>query len=448
MSELRLAVLSPPLVFAIAVICGMTCRRGITAFVMAMVLSIGVMLPLIFVVQLNLASEYALFFVTVGLLWVSWAWRADWMLDRPAPGRWVRLGFCTCPVHSRCSRRATSPFACGACPTLARSLDPRRGATTHLIEVSPDGNAADLYNEAGRSLVQRSDPEEFLNQNRKSLELIRRAAERPDCRFEGPSKPTLGTPATLPLLVQLERLVSLEARGRLNKGDLAGSWDDIIVLLRMARHFSEGSGLEPALTALKSVERDSLRLAIDWALHRGQTPERIRAALASFRDLPPMPNPSEIVRAEASIVENTLDLPTGEFRDWLLPSLLKEQQPQGAGQLSAYASTSMIAAPWERERARRLNRLISADLLEIAAREPAARPGSTAPEIHSRYTWSALQNTPPLMMSLFGNAGAFIDANDYNLVHRRALELILALRSWQLKHGGRLPDELERAGAR
>jgi hypothetical protein len=156
-----------------------------------------------------------------------------------------------------------------------------------------------------------------------------------------------------------------------------------------------------------------------------------------------MPAPSEIVRADTRMVENTLDLPTSEFRYWLLPSLLKEQPPQGAGQLSAYVSTSMIAAPWERERARRLNRLISAELLTIAAREPADRQGWTAPETHSRYIMDALENTPKLMMSLFGNAGEFIGANDYNLVHRRALELILGLRSWQLKHGGRLPDELE-----
>lgn len=261
--RIALAVLSPPLVFAIAVICGMTCRRGITAFVMAVVLSIGVMLPLIFVVQLNLASEYALFFVTVGLLWVSWAWRADWMLDRPAPGRWVRLGFYALGAFALLSACHIA-FRVWSVPDFGPIARPAAWRNALFIEVSPDGNAADLYNEAGRSLVQRSDPEEFLNQNRKSLELIRRAAERPDCRFEGPSKPTLGTPATLPLLVQLERLVSVEARGRLNKGDLAGSWDDIIVLLRMARHFSEGSGLEPALTALKSVERDSLRLAIDW----------------------------------------------------------------------------------------------------------------------------------------------------------------------------------------
>ena len=23
---------------------------------------------------------------------VSWAWRRDWIMDRPAPGRWLRLG--------------------------------------------------------------------------------------------------------------------------------------------------------------------------------------------------------------------------------------------------------------------------------------------------------------------------------------------------------------------
>ena len=30
--------------------------------------------------------------IPAGLLVVSWAWSGDWLLDRPAPGRWVRLG--------------------------------------------------------------------------------------------------------------------------------------------------------------------------------------------------------------------------------------------------------------------------------------------------------------------------------------------------------------------
>ena len=30
--------------------------------------------------------------IPAGLLAVSWAWSGDWLLDRPAPGRWLRLG--------------------------------------------------------------------------------------------------------------------------------------------------------------------------------------------------------------------------------------------------------------------------------------------------------------------------------------------------------------------
>ena len=244
-------------------------------------------------------------------------------------------------------------------------------------------------------------------------------------------------------LLSIDRLVTLEARADLKKGDLAGSWDDIIVLFRMARHFTEGSGIQPAHSALKSVERGALTLAIEWALARGQTPERIHAALASYRNLPKMPNPSEIVRAEANIVENTLDLPASTFRDWLMQSFLDGNKLQGAGQLYAFASTNLIAAPWERACARRLNRAFSAALIEIAAREPSQRPEQAEQWLlHRDLAYALEKSTPRLMMNLFGNAGPYIDSDDHNQVGRRALELILALRAWQLKHDGQLPDDL------
>ena len=90
-----------------------------------------------------------------------------------------------------------------------------------------------------------------------------------------------------------------------------------MVLFRMARHFSEGSGVEPGPARLSNCRARRLGLAIEWALARGQTPERLHAALEAYRDLPKMPQPSEIVRAEANIVENTLDLPASTFREYL-----------------------------------------------------------------------------------------------------------------------------------
>ena len=46
-------------------------------------------------------------------------------------------------------------------------------------------------------------------------------------------------------------------------------------------------------------------------------------------------------------------------------------------------------------------------------------------------------------MILIRNVGGYIQANDYNEVARRGLVLVLALREWQLRHGGQFPQSLD-----
>jgi hypothetical protein len=47
------------------------------------------------------------------------------------------------------------------------------------------------------------------------------------------------------------------------------------------------------------------------------------------------------------------------------------------------------------------------------------------------------------MNALIPNLGAYLAADDRNEVARRALVQVLAIRAWQLRHDGRLPDRLE-----
>ena len=126
------------------------------------------------------------------------------------------------------------------------------------ILASPDQNAARLYAEIKLPRAGQSETsQEFQEAKRAALDLIRRAAAQPDCVFAPPSKQNLLDTAKIPDLAELHRLVSVERDERLERGDLAGSWDDIIVLFRMARHFLQGSGIQPARMALSVVERDA-----------------------------------------------------------------------------------------------------------------------------------------------------------------------------------------------
>ena len=80
------------------------------------------------------------------------------------------------------------------------------------------------------------------------------------------------------------------ARDRLERGDLAGSWDDITGAFPHGQAFHRGFGRRPRPHAvLVNFERDALALAIEWAVAPGQTPERLHAALEAYRNLPKLP---------------------------------------------------------------------------------------------------------------------------------------------------------------
>ena len=216
----------------------------------------------------------------------------------------------------------------------------------------------------------------------------------------------------------------------------------IMVLFHMARHFSEGSGGGPAMRVLTSVERDALGLAMKWATARGQSTERLHAALAAYREMPKVPSATDILRGEANIVENTFDLPANKFRDGVQALLdrggLPAERPWAQTAFSYWTLT-----PWERNRGRRVNRMISADAIRQASIEPAQRPELVISGSADSDLRSAWDTTPPLTKGLFWNWIPPVRADDLNEVGRRALVQILAIRAWQLKHDGQFPERLE-----
>ena len=83
---------SPLLFFAVAQLGGMVIRRGITAVVVALVLGLALAATPVRAGGRPDAAAAGLFVLPAVLLAVTWAWSGDWLLDRPAPGRWLRLG--------------------------------------------------------------------------------------------------------------------------------------------------------------------------------------------------------------------------------------------------------------------------------------------------------------------------------------------------------------------
>jgi ABC-2 family transporter len=437
-----------PLGFAVSQLCGMVIPRGITAGLVALVVALALGVAQAALIQGGMMPVWGLVAMPVALLVVTWAWSGDWLLDRPAPGRYIRLGLIL---------TGTFGVLLGGYAGLRAWSIPDPGpiappSTWAAAPLPPDRNAADLYREAARKL---GDPDLYLefdrrvgasrsnnmirnsSRKREGLDLIRQATARPYCRFYQLERLTLLSQLDLPPMLGLARLVIDQARERMSHDDLAGAWDDIVVLLRMARHVSEGATMYEGPQAL-SIEMETLDLARDWTTAPGQTPERLRAAIAAYRDLPRLTPAAEVVRGDAILFERTIDLPTDDIKGLFLEIIVGPMN-LAHGNIPIWASLyiDLITTPWERERSRRVNRQFASTLIRNASLEPWQQQlGPRLPIAHD------LESTP-LAKYLEANTGGCLAAEARNEVARRALVQVMAIRAWQLRHDGRLPDRLE-----
>ena len=80
------------------------------------------------------------------------------------------------------------------------------------------------------------------------------------------------------------------------------------------------------LTALV-IEQETLDLARQWATAPGQTPDRLRAAIAVYRDLPRLTPTADVFRAEGILVERTIRLPAADLEDWFVESMSAGTRP-------------------------------------------------------------------------------------------------------------------------
>jgi hypothetical protein len=434
-------VLPLPLGFAAGQLCGMAIQRGITAWVVAMIATLALAVPGAALVEwLMLPVMGVLAVAPVAMLAVSWAWSDDWLFDRPAPGRWLRLGSILAGMLLVLLGGYAGSRAWGV-PDASPMRAPLAWIVAAPTPRTADQNAASLYRKAGGQLFGRAaTTPESLDQYRDAIELIRRAAAQPECWFTDPERITISSALDVPLMDALAGWVTVAARDRLQHRDLAGAWNDIVVLIRMAHHLGEGAVIRPAVKAL-AIEEHALDLAMEWASAPGQTPERLRAALATYRDLPRVTLPSEVVRAEAQLVDRSLE----HFDDALIKMLNESSDVSTVGHaVQSKIWSTVVALPWERVRARRTARRLFNAAERDAVLEPWRGPRNTTangdwndPELDYE-----LKSTP-LLNVLLPSIGAYLDTDTRNVVARRALVQVLAIRAWQLRHDGRFPDRLD-----
>ena len=437
--------------FTIGAFCGMTIRRGITASVVASVAAMAVILPQIALMIGEMIHPFALLATPLALLVVTWAWSGEWMLDRAGLGRWVRLGALTSAagvilfggyVWGRAAVATAEPLAAPA-------------AWESRAMSEPPANAAELYREADRKLaalpgtfpeVLRSvqdgiDPKDaedvsaVLARDAEVIALVRQASARPSCRWTFAQTSLFGSDR-LPNVQRLAYLVALEARDRQSRGDLAGAWDDLLVIFRMSRHVGSGAPLTQSYLA-GAVEQVGFGTAFGWVSDPRQTPKLLRAAIASYKALPPAESPVEVVKVEAALFEKLLNLPAEELAD----DVLKVYAEPGR---SAFSTTNHLWAqamtlPWERYRARRVFRRYFERLARAVAVEPWQRTleGRSDPNGVDQDVSST-----PLVRLLAPSMNGAYGLGERTEVVRRALPVVFALRAWQLSHDGKYPEAL------
>jgi hypothetical protein len=193
-----------------------------------------------------------------------------------------------------------------------------------------------------------------------------------------------------------------------------------------------------------------------WATDSKQTGERLHAALDTYRRLPPMPSAGEPIRAEAQIMKNTEKLPRSELLGKILEMTAQGSVPSVMWMRKLWVD--VVATPWELARTDRAFRVLYASKIK----EAEADPGSTSRNFYWRRGVSFFRNliispgqilredtlkeievTTPLVQPFSPLIDRYIENQDSNNVERRALVQILALRTWQLGHDGRLPGKLQ-----
>jgi hypothetical protein len=397
--------------------------------------------------------------VPLAFLAVSLAWSRDWLLDLPGARRWVKLAVLLAGCFGALFTVYVAVRVLGV-PTL----DPAREAQIFQFStpdtVSAPDNAADLYRQAARS----TQPMPFAAPQvgkANSLELVRKASSMPFCEFSPLDKLTVfsssyQTNSNRMALDSIETLLRTSILDHQNSGELEGAWDDLVVMLRVARQWSGRVPLNQALAAL-NFERASLSRAMLWAADSRQTPERLRSALEAYRKLPPMPAPAEPIRAEAQIIRNTVNLPRRELVEKLF-----EMRTEGSRHSDLWwhkVWVDLVTTPWELARTSRAFRLLYAsEIMALQAGPPyavwratritdgwsdLAQMTASPGQFIDTAALNGIEKSSPLVETFLASVDSYLASENDNEVERRACLQVLGLRQWQLRHDGRLPEKLQ-----
>ena len=286
---------------------------------------------------------------------------------------------------------------------------------------------------------------ESLKNNAEALTLIRRASALPFA-VSTPAHARDDDSPRSPLQRNFSDIVAFSAEQRLARDDLDGAWEDILVLLRMGRQLS---GPVTAIDVLEglAIEGKALGLAIRRRSPRTRPPNawppHSTPIVPRRSRCPPWPKPSGPRPGSPTVPSHS---PRPNWHSHRPATYGHIDGRQGAPAIQGHHHDDPVG-----EAARAGPASCGRSTTAASSRSPLSTPmpglkhrdirGPTSPLRAS--PWRSSNISEPLTRILLSPIESLITMNDSNEVVRRAFVQILALRSWQIAHDGRLPDRLD-----
>jgi ABC-2 family transporter protein len=454
--------------FAVGLLCGMTITRRMTAALVGVIALVAVIPLQIGLVSNSMVPGWSAFLVPLIFVATSRAWAGDWLLEREGARPWLRLG-AWLAIPSGMLTVAYVSYRAYGIPDVGPQYV---GANLEGPAIAPDQNAAEAYRRAAALIiVDRKEPlhieaviesgwsQAVLDQednvvnrqphaarvvvywknNLPAIEQARKASILPLGRFENVGRLTFDSEPdpSVQNIQTLATLIALDNRERLSRGDLPGAWDDILALFRMSNQLGTISPTLMQMTISARIHHRAVGLAFEWLGAPGQSPESFGRALSDLKGLPTLPNLAATMQIEASIIERTLDLSGDELADMLSRMHLL----RNTSTLASLWFASLVSAPWERQRARRICRLIIARELPNITVDAYQR--TVHPDLQSLRETELLNRSVSLTRFFLTNFEGAVVSLDRELVGRRALEQAVAIEAWKLGHNGQYPQTLD-----
>jgi hypothetical protein len=310
---------------------------------------------------------------------------------------------------------------------------------SNLGTSNPAADVAGLRTEVAELAIGEWDPTlepvvKWWQERRRFIDPVRAAAAKSEARFPAVRTRPVSPDSPLAGLPSMVLLLNLDSSERRSRGDLEGAWDDLKAVVQMADQLGRSGG-GPEMRYSLFIRQRALQSALAWAGDPRQTPALLRKALADYRALLPLPPLTKSLEAEYDAIAGTIR----NDPDSLIDEVMGEPWKS--------APLRSLAFPWwERERALRVLRLMTAQEVRLAKLEPWQWSGRVAGKRNR--PWRVLDDsdldrylasTPVARVFAAYHLGSFHE----NVLLGRAFEQVAALRIWQLEHEGRYPETLE-----